>query len=298
MPVVTSNFHLLDKEASLAVVCHDAGAANLIFPWLKSWSGNLLPFMDGPAVALWKKAFPQHPLCCELSQALESARVLITGTGWASSLEHDARRLAAIRGLYSVAVIDHWVNYHQRFERMGETQLPNEIWVVDQEAEALAKSTFPDIPVNCQENLYLADQLKRIGPPQLGGRVLYVLEPVRNDWGRGKLGELQALDYAIENLSQVVAHDEPVLVLRPHPSELADKYQDYVKRYSFVRMDDSLDLALAIDRANIVIGVESFALTISLQANRPTYSSLPPWAPTIRLPHRGIIQIRDIVDRN
>lgn len=280
-----------------AVICHDAGAANLILPWLKNWDVPLRAYMEGPAQVLWQRTFPERALCNDVNAALLGAEVLISGTGWASCLEHEARKVAAAHGIHNIAVLDHWVNYEPRFERMGQQQLPDEIWVVDEEAEALAKSTFLHIPVKRQENFYVSEQLQKITPPPVGGkRILYVLEPVRNGWGRHVCGEFQALDYAIENLPKIVHMNNVTLSLRPHPSETTEKYEAYLDKYPFVQMDDGVDLADAISRANVVIGVESFALTIALKANRPTYSSLPPWAPVLRLPQKGILQIRCIVN--
>lgn len=284
------------QSATLAVVCHDAGATNLILPWLREWKGPLQPYMTGPAAELWRKAFPARPVCHSLEEALKGATRLVSGTGWSSHTEHDARRLAAKQGLHSVAVIDHWVNYSPRFERSGVQQLPDEVWVADEEAEALAKLTFPNLPVSCYKNLYLAEQIQKIGAPPGLGHVLYVLEPVRDDWGQGRAGEFQALDFTLAHLARIAGTETPTLILRPHPSEEAGKYQSYLTRYPFVRLDASADMAAAISQADVVVGVESFALTIALQANRPTYSSLPPWGPAIRLPHKGIVQIRKILD--
>jgi hypothetical protein len=286
---------MIELPSTLAVVCHDAGAANLILPWLERWSGEVRPVMRGPARKLWEKRFPGRELFDDLQNALEGSKALLSGTGWASTLEHDARVAAARLGLPSAAVLDHWVNYQPRFERDGLWQLPDEIWVTDDEAAALARRTFPTIPVKLKANLYVEEQLARIGPPPGENRVLYVLEPVRNDWGRSVAGEFQALEYAIEHLPHLCLGKPSLLVLRPHPSETEEKYRNYTQAHSFVGFDRSIDLAAALSGADIVIGVESFALTIALQAGRPTYSSLPPWAPEIRLPHKGIKQIRNLV---
>lgn len=290
----TPVFMSLDLPSPLAVVCHDAGATNLILPWLKDWHGLVRPVMAGPARLIWEKSFPAHPLPDDPGLALQDAQALLSGTGWASSIEHDARIEAARRGIFSVAVLDHWVNYAPRFVRDGLCQLPDEVWVTDDEAAAIARRTFVGLTVRCQPNLYVQEQLARIGPPPGLRKVLYVLEPVRDDWGRGVPGEFQALDYAIERLTRLGAGDAPQLILRPHPSESEEKYRDYARRYSFISFDRSADLAAAISDVDVVIGVESFALTVALQAGRPVFSTLPPWAPEIRLPHPSIIQIRKL----
>jgi hypothetical protein len=286
---------MIDLATPTAVVCHDAGATNLILGWLKADGGLAVrAFMQGPAAALWRAAFPGQPLCGSLEEALDDAKSLLSGTGWASALEHQARRWAHVRGIHSVAVLDHWVNYAPRFERDGQVQWPDEVWVADADALALAHQALPGLPVRQLDNLYLAEQVRYIGPPPGNGTVLIVLEPVRNTWGRGQEGEFQALDYLFDHLGRLWPTGVTQVMLRPHPSESADKYQAWLARHPLVCIDTSPGVAEAISRADVVVGVESFALTIALAACRPVYSSLPPWAPPLRLPHAGIQQIRHL----
>lgn len=284
----------INLPSPIAVVCHDAGATNLIVPWLKAATAELRPVMKGPASVIWARHFPDLPLIDDIGRAMQGAGSLLSGTGWASSVEHDARVLAGRDRIRSIAVLDHWVNYADRFERSGTLQLPDELWVTDAEAENIARREFKDIPVRRQPNHYLEDQLARISPAPGLGNILYVLEPVRDDWGRGVAGEFQALEYAMERLPSLGVRNFSRLILRPHPSEDETKYSAYLSRYSFIEIDRSDDIAMAISDADAVIGVESFALTIALQAGRPVFSSLPPWAPEIRLPHRDIIQVRNL----
>ena len=111
--------------------------------------------MRGPAAALWQAAQLPVPSLATLEQALEGTTALLSGTGWASDLEHQARRLARKRGLRSIAVIDHWVNYSSRFERHGAIVLPDEFWVADEDALAEARRCFPGRKVILQPNTYL-----------------------------------------------------------------------------------------------------------------------------------------------
>ena len=48
----------------------------------------------------------------------------------------------------NISVLDHWVNYKERFIRGGELILPDEIWVCDNHALALAKKAFPGARVS------------------------------------------------------------------------------------------------------------------------------------------------------
>lgn len=277
---------IADLAQPFAVVAHDAGAANLIVAWLDP-SNPPKAVMQGPAERSWRARMGNAPLCETIEEALDGVEWLLTGTGWASDLEHDARLVAAIRGIRSVAVIDHWVNYHSRFERAGCRQLPDEIWVTDQEALRIAQSTF-DRPIRQQPNSYLTEEVARIDPPHDPWAALYVLEPARDDWGRGVPGEFQALDWFMSHRSRLgMTLDDPVR-LRPHPSDPDGKYDDWLQRNPRAVLDDSSTLNAAIARAGIVVGAETHAMVVALAAGRRVICALPPWAPPCRLPHSDI----------
>jgi hypothetical protein len=283
---------VIDLATPLAVVCHDAGAANLILAWLAADQPEpLLPVMAGPAATLWRARFGQAPTFA-LEEALARAAAVLTGTGWASDLEHQARKLARARGLRSVAVIDHWVNYRERFVRDGEEVLPGEIWVTDDDALALAQSEFPDVTVHLKPNLYLQEQLAKVHPlTDADQDVLFVAEPVRSDWGRGKPGEFQALDYFLSRRDDTGIPPGAHIRIRPHPSEPPDKYDRWVSSAPGISIDRSNDLAVALGGARWAVGCESYALVVALHAGRHAISALPPWAPACRLPHPEITRL-------
>jgi len=294
MLFIMPNSALSNWQMPTAVVAHDAGAANLIIAWLKAWNWPIRACVKGPALKLWEQNFPERPSCQSIEEALEGCSSLITGTGWASQFEHEARRLGHDRGMRVVAVLDHWVNYASRFEFDGKIVWPDEIWVADRWAEEIAIRTFPCLPIRLFDNLYLRDQLNQVVPPPGNGTMLYVLEPVRNYWGRDLDGEIQALDYMLQHLEIVWPNTINRIILRLHPSDPAGKYDCYLRVDQRIEVDQSVDISKAISQADVVVGVESFALTLALAAGRPVFSSLPPWAPSLRLPQEGIQQIRQL----
>lgn len=281
-----------DLHSPISVVAHDAGAANLINSWLRACDKPIRAYMQGPAAKLWDKAFPSEQLCPSLEDAIQGAKSLITGTSWASSLEHDARVVARKLGLYSVAVLDHWVNYSARFVHNSREMFPDEIWVADKWAAEIAQREIPQVPVRLLNNLYLEDQLAKINPAPSNGTLLYVLEPVRQAWGLSQEGEFQALEFTLKQIDRLYPDGVSRILLRPHPSECPTKYESYLLSDTRIEIEMSGDLASAISLSDVVVGVESFALTVALAAGRVVYSSLPPWAPPLRLPQTGIRQIR------
>ncbi len=286
-----------ELPAETAVVMHDAGAANQILAWIDA---GLVPggrvYAEGPAAALWAgRARPM--LRPSLADAMEGADTLLSGTGWASDLEHRARANARMLGLPSHAVLDHWVNYPGRFLRDGETVLPDGLWVSNAEAAEIARRDLPGLPVCQLPDLYLQSQVAGIREEE-GHRkpegALLVLEPARSDWGRTRPGEFQALDYLLAHLPEAGIAPGTALRLRPHPSEPMGKYDGWVaanSRYQ-AQLDPHSGLAAAIGGATIVLGLNSYALTVALAAGRRVVSILPPWAPPCVLPHAGIHHLR------
>jgi hypothetical protein len=281
----------------LAVACHDAGAANLIVGWLKAEPlVEVRAHVQGPAARIFSAADVRFTAMATAEAALSGAAALLSGTGWASDLEHDARALARQRKIRSIAVLDHWVNYPQRFQRRGEVVLPDEIWVADAEALALALSALPGTPVRLQPNRYLEQMVLDAGPPPEQGDLLYLLEPMRDDWGRGEPGEFQALDYLVANIGVLQLPADIKLRLRPHPSEGPGKYADWMGRQALTfQIDCSPDLAKALAGARWVAGCETAGLAVAIAAGRTAVCTLPPWAPRCRLPHKELVHLQLLV---
>jgi hypothetical protein len=304
----------------LTVVAHDAGAANHIFSWLGDEQVKL--YLTGPAQNLWQarinKKLPTQVTGSSQLQIQREPRIeivnnnitaavlgsntVITGTGWESDLEHEARKIARENRIYSIAVIDHWINYADRFIRNGDQVLPDEIWVSDRYALEIAQSVFPTIRVVQLPNVYLAGLVEEVEYLQqkenLQGneRVLYVLEPIRHLWGElNDLGEFLALDYFMANLHRVCHSVDAQIRLRPHPSDPPGKYDAWISRQTnkWVSLDVSPTLAEAIAWSNKVVGCQTYAMVIALSCGRSVISTIPGWAPQCALPHDGIIKLTE-----
>lgn len=282
--------------ADAAVVCHDAGAANVIIAGLRRYTlPGLRLCMQGPAATAWQLSSGKPSSCVSLEETLEGASMLLSGTGWASDLEHRARELARRRGVHSVALLDHWVNYPQRFVRDGTVVMPDEIWVSDEDALRLAHQCFDGTPLRLVENWYFQEQVAQLAPPMINAppELLYLAEPVRSDWGRDKPGEFQALDYFADRLSFLGLPANLRIRLRPHPSDPASKYDSWISTHPelTIELDQSSSMAEALTGARWVAGCESYGLVLALAAGRIVYSTLPPWAPACRLPQAGLIRL-------
>jgi hypothetical protein len=296
---------MIDLPQPTVVVCHDAGAANLILEEMRATPAEHAwrAVFEGPSVRLWAAAGSPGSRLWDLEEAIESGATVLSGTGWASNLEHEARKRAREARLPSIAVVDHWVNYTSRFEREGQVILPDEIWVVDEYASRLAWEAFPSVTVRVRANLYLHRQVaavRSMGPSRTG-RVLFLSEPVRYAWpGLAQPGELEALDYLVSHLDLLGLQGPPQLRLRPHPSDPPGKYDEWIARNPNLdlELDCSGSLSQAIAEAEWVAGCETAALAVALAADRRVVSTLPPNAPRCRLPHTNLLHLRHMVESN
>ena len=283
---------MYDFRENMGLVCHDAGAANILIAALKRRPPSaFMALMGGPAKYIWESAFPNTECNYSLDDITSNASCIFTGSGWASSLEFDAINLARAKGLFCTAVLDHWVNYEERFIRNGLKTWPDCFVVTDLNAFKLARLTFPSINVVQCKNFYLEDQVDRItrNKDANENRLLYICEPMRDKWGRDQDGEFQVLDYFLETIEKLQIPNASKIVLRPHPSEPITKYDLAISNSKIlIEVSKSVDIAEDIGKSSAVFGCNSYGMVISLTAKKPTYNVLPPWAPPSTLPHKNI----------
>ncbi|MEM9500355.1 MAG: hypothetical protein AAF941_00785 [Pseudomonadota bacterium] len=248
----------------------------------------------GPALAIWRARFGGDVAIEDDPEALEGIASVLSGTGWASDLEHRARISAASLSICSIAVIDHWVNYAMRFERDSIMQLPDVIWVGDADAAEIAEEEFPRTPIEQHPNLYCEEQARKAGPTPENGDALFLLEPARGDWGEDMPGEFQTLDYFIAHRQRAGIPESTRMRIRPHPSDPSGKYDDWIAAHNGAMLDTSPDIARALADARWVVGLHSTGLVVALAAGRTVISALPPHAPPCVLPQAAITRLCDI----
>jgi hypothetical protein len=301
-----------DLKQPVLIACNDAGSANIIAHWIKDLSGNDFIFhLGGPAVKIFKKHV-QNFKNLPLKQAIKDCNSLISGTGWASCLEHDARIEAKIKNIKSVAVIDHWVNYEKRFMFNDTTCFPNEIWVTDKYAFEIASNTFNNIKIKLLENIYLKNEIEKIlsyrSQVNLNEKdnihILYVLEPIIKKWMENETcsGEFQALEFFKNNLHYFCENPKNcVIYLKTHPSENHNKYDEWILKNSHLQIQllpINEELNKSISRSHWVVGCNTFAMVIALKAKIKVASTIPKYGPKCDLPYKEIVKIRDLKIEN
>jgi hypothetical protein len=284
----------------VAVVAHDAGGAEILSSWLSRAPRSCSAVVAGPAAAIFRRKCPEAEYL-SLDEALDKCTWVLCGTGWQSSFEREAIVFGRARGKKTVAFLDHWVNYRERFQEAGQSVLPDEIWIGDADAERIARPLFPEIPVVLQANPYLEDLLVEIArmsagkPRPSAASILYVCEPVADHalmqygnerhWG---YTEHDALRFFLENID-CLRQKIDVITIRPHPSERAEKYH-WARDFTAlpIKFGGQQTLLEETIESDIVVGCESMAMVVGLLAGKRVISTIPPAGRPCQLPQGGI----------
>ena len=292
----------------ITVVSHDAGGAEMVSSYLRRHGLPYLGVLAGPALRVFERKL--GPVAAQpLDQAIGRATTVLCGTSWQSDLELQAIRAARAQGTHTIAFLDQWVCYRERFVRAGETTLPDEFWVADVMAEAMARAECPGVPVSVVGNPYfddLREELARTAPRVRrageGLSVLYVCEPLgeqaRLQYGDERYWgyvEEEALQYCLATL-ETLGHPVAKVTIRPHPAEPAGKYDWAVRGGDRpVTIGGSRTRLAELADADVVIGCESMAMVVALLAGKRVISSIPPGGKPCSLPHPEIEHLQRLV---
>lgn len=291
-----------------AVVCHDAGGAEVVSSYVRQHNIDSLFILEGPAVKVFERKLGSIKISSLKDAVYQSASVLC-GTSWQSDIEFNAIKLARELEKSSVAFLDHWVNYQDRFIRYGETVLPDKIWVGDTIAESIAIRAFPNTSVVLIDNPYLLDIKNELHNYQIGRlslyesiSVIYICEPISTHaklrygdaryWG---YVEEDALRYFLSNIS-IFGHSISQILIRPHPSEPIGKYNWLKKEFKLpIQLGGSHSLVEEIANSDLVAGCESMGMVVGLLAGKKVVSCIPPGGKSCGLPHIEIVHLQNIL---
>jgi len=278
------------------IVAHDAGGAQVLSSWVARQEdlSRFIFSVEGPALEIFRKKIETFKNL-NIEHAISCANSIITTTSWASDIERSAlKRFKDIEVSHSVVLMDHWINYRERLLYRNQLILPSEIWVSDHFASELAKKTFSKIPVSTIHNYYLDEVINRINDLRhnyLGDKVktkleiLFIGENIsencaltHNDANFYGYTEQECFVYFLERINKFGNMQDIVLTIKAHPSETAEKYISLIpdslkEKLNYFVSKNSLEIDLA--NSDLVVGMSSFALYISVNAQIRTLCVIP-----------------------
>jgi hypothetical protein len=270
------------KGNRILVVCHDAGAAEIISAHVKSKlrGCDVCCYVSGPAISVFeRKKIEFEPIAADtcvnrIFDDLSCVNELIAGTSWQNDLDSRFVNEAKRRNIKTIVYLDHWVDYKERFgypSKEWTSNLPDEIWVGDELAKKIAEEKFrkSKVILRLEPNLYFeevrSEFKKKILVPEGKENILFISEPLANEHN------------ILKSLVSFLVRKKfaKKLIIRFHPSDKKDKYNDIRKKYDKkieMVFSDEADITEDFARTGAVIGINSMALVLAALCGKRTLS--------------------------
>lgn len=278
------------------LVSHNAGGAALLAAWAAHHLDRQFDcLLSGPAVGIFCQRLPYAHLIASNAVAPVRYDCVITSTSAAETAWETVWIVKArAQNIKTISLLDHWTNYISRFQLQHNLQFPDEIWVSDDYAQALAlqcrqeRADYP--PIVKVANFYLVDQaefIKANHAPDCGVEcILFVSEPSFNPLYTAVEALTGFLNYLLVNIKM------PLIVrLRMHPRENSADYAAACAAFAGrLNIEFSTNSRLEDDLcwATWVVGCQTMAMVVAMAAGLKVNSCLPACVATSALPHREI----------
>lgn len=273
----------------IALFAHDAGGAEILLELLKASLDvaefRLFCLKDSPCFKLIQTKTLEH-FWCEITSSKEdieaklfafSPSLIAYGTGWQNHLEYHFLAYAKAHNLLSLAFLDHWTNYRERFgypESHWEKNLPSFIVAHDAISEAKAKDLGLPNVIGIKNYALLA-QLHNYTPLPHNSTLLFLSEPTAKV-AKASSGNAYFWGFTEKEVFEDILTCKILLgckeiLIRLHPSDTPETYQaiDSTIRFS------TASLLEDIARADIIIGIDTVALYTAYILGKKVISYIP-----------------------
>jgi len=297
----------MNKLPQIVVLSNDAGAteylAHMILNEYVNANWNIFVMKNSPAEKIFNSLDIRLTLFSsfdKLSKSILSidADIIIYGTGWQVDFSKYVQDFSLKYKIKSVALIDHWVNYKERFK---ENSIPNNIIVMDNLAYQMAEENFsPKTKIFQLENFFfkkIKTSFNLIKNKSFDS-ILFISEPT-SVIAKNNLGDENAYGFTeYTTLKDILDLFDDVIV-RLHPSDEKNKYDEIIKNYSNKKItivypyDE--ELILSLSKSKLTIGFDGMALYLSYLLGIDTISYMPNSNRALTIPIPKSYLIKDLL---
>lgn len=206
----------------------------------------------------------------------------MTGTSRHAERDGEWWKAASARGIPTLAVLDHWDQYVERFTvRRPFDRLPTRVAVMDERArramirygcpaDRIVVTGHPALEAVLEAPLVGRDDARRAwGLADADWAILFVSEPLASDFGGTyPFDETQVLGILLEATSDLTAS----VVVRPHPRQPATPFAQDAAR---MRLDRTASPRGAMAGADTIVGMTSMFLLEAALSGAPVLSIQP-----------------------
>lgn len=240
---------------------------------------------DSPCFKLIQAKKLEH-FWCEIASTKEDIEAKLStfgpsivayGTGWQNHLEYHFLEYANTHHLPSIAFLDHWIHYRERFgypKNHWENNLPSFIAVHDATSEHKAKELgLPNVvPI---KNYALLAQLKAYKPLGQSNTLLFLSEPTAKV-AKASFGDALFWGFTEKEVFEEILTCKATLgceniLIRLHPSDTPETYKAIEPTITFSQSSLLEDIA----KAKIIIGIDTIALYTAYLLGKKVISYIP-----------------------
>ncbi len=273
---------------NISVVSNDAGATEYIAYLIKNHADiNWIVFAmkDSPAAKIFTRLHVIYAVLDDVNSIksfdkdIAGCSLFIYGTGGQISFNKIVNEICVKNSVKSMAVIDHWTNYKERFPN---SILPDYIMVADDKAYSLSKNIFPSDVNIVQVKNYFLEEIKKEYTAKVSkitkSTVVFISEPTM---AIAKINFQDENGYGFTEYSVVedLLKIYDSITIRLHPADEKNKYDEIIKKFEdkdiTIIIPEYENLIDTLCRSRLTIGFDGMALYISYILGMDTVSYMP-----------------------
>ena len=276
------------SDNKILVSANDAGAAEyLVLIINELYPKNTFDFhLTGPARSIFAREGLKNKNIKKEIIKINSYDLCLLGTSLDCDTESEIIKTCKTNKIYTISILDHWVNYKERFLYKKKLLLPEEIWVFDEYAKNLAKSVLNFKNIKVKKNYLILNKIKSYKeiPEYKPKHILYLTEnipPIKNVVIGQKFDDSTALGFFLKNKKicedALNLSDIKNILIRPHPSQKQFNIDLYKKKYLDYNFEinNSENLLKQIKQSHYIVGVDTMAMVIAVELGKRVFSSVP-----------------------
>ncbi len=281
---------------TIAAFCNDAAPSNnllsIVKKYEKEFTWYFFAYKNSPAFRIFQDA-GQHVAELHEKSNIENelkdtlADIVIVGTSWQNKTHLEFIRAAKVLKIHSIALLEHWVNYRERFGYPQDGWQENRadfITLNDETGYAMAQKLGFGNAIKLRFEALLDDiQRFQTCKNEEENRVLFISEPTKkvasttfgdeNFWG---FSEFEVCEEICKNMDKFSTSS---LCIRLHPSDETQKYDYLLEKYPKLRIEIEnpyeTPLIESLCKNRIIIGIDGFVLFEAMVLGKLSISLIP-----------------------
>ena len=251
---------IFTRARKIGVAAFDAGGAEQLVWILGAVGRKFSAFIGGPADQIFDRSALDFVRVKSIEDFVE-CDLIITGTGWMSDLEISALKYAKANLIPTFTVLDHWVNYQNRFQNL----IPNLLGVTNLEAYKIATDAFPGVPLILLPDLQICCYREILSSSTENDGLLVLLEPLENLQGIFNVDLVLMKSILTQALLISDSRELGPVTLRLHPSQHLDSdgINSLLLEFPEILISDEEDLLSDLSRSAVILGFNSYGLYIA-----------------------------------